>query len=539
VAWENFISLAQHFTATGDFAPGWPAGGRVATEERFAHAPGDGDRDPMLEPDGEGGFYAVWHIAGEYCVEGCGPEPGLIHVQRRTAGGEISPGWPDTAVTASALEIGAHSAPLVAANGDDGVLITWSSGGIHAQSIGPRGERRWGPDGAQVASPATLATLPQIVTDGRGGAFVFWGDSCDLTTGARIFAQHISADGEPRWAPSGVPISGAYALGGTSAAAVSDGAQGAVVVWLGEREGRRGLFAARVTHGGGLPWGHDVRVCDAVCDPVDFRAVSAPDGSTLVAWLDSRHSPAGDVDAQRLLHNGRLAWGPSGAIVCGAPGTRGPLALAPAGDGGAFIAWGDSRREIELYAMRLDADGSPPPDWAAGGTAVCARPTAEYGVPLVESVQLVAVDDAHAMVTWTDFREIAQYHVDDDQTFAMLLGPDGPAASPAGAAIARGPMRPATRAETSGAPAFSLDGTTPDPAYRGARVRFVLPDASPAELVLFDVSGRRLWTHVVGDLGPGEHAVPLSDGAWLPSGLYFIQLAQGERRATTRVAVVH
>jgi len=64
--------------------------------------------------------------------------------------------------------------PLVAANGLDGVLVSWGS--IRTQSIGPHGELRWGANGVAVCDGAWPHTPPQLVSDGHGGAYEAWGD---------------------------------------------------------------------------------------------------------------------------------------------------------------------------------------------------------------------------------------------------------------------------------------------------------------------------------------------------------------------------
>jgi hypothetical protein len=98
----------------------------------------------------------------------------------------------------------------------------------------------------------------------------------------------------------------------------------------------------------------------------------------------------------------------------------------------------------------------------------------------------------------------------------------------------------------SGAPGYvaivrHLVRTRPDPprelavhvlgpaAGARARVEFTLRDASPARLELLDVAGRRLFTRPVGSLGPGIHALDLSEGAEIKSGIYFVRLLQAEQ----------
>lgn len=78
-----------------------------------------------------------------------------------------------------------------------------------------------------------------------------------------------------------------------------------------------------------------------------------------------------------------------------------------------------------------------------------------------------------------------------------------------------------------------------NPAGGGAlRVRFSLPDASPAWLDLLDVHGRRLATERVESVGTGEQFRDLGAGRSLSPGLYFARLRQGARSAVTRAVVL-
>jgi hypothetical protein len=53
------------------------------------------------------------------------------------------------------------------------------------------------------------------------------------------------------------------------------------------------------------------------------------------------------------------------------------------------------------------------------------------------------------------------------------------------------------------------------------------------------VARRRVWSHDVSDLGPGEHVIHLADGGWLPAGVYLARLTQAGRAAPIRLALVH
>ncbi len=97
----------------------------------------------------------------------------------------------------------------------------------------------------------------------------------------------------------------------------------------------------------------------------------------------------------------------------------------------------------------------------------------------------------------------------------------------------------ATDVPPGGARAFGLDPVRPNPVAGRLAVSFALASAASARLELVDVSGRRVRSEEVGRLGAGAHRLDLGDVSSLAPGLYFLRLAQGERRATTRVVVGH
>jgi len=87
--------------------------------------------------------------------------------------------------------------------------------------------------------------------------------------------------------------------------------------------------------------------------------------------------------------------------------------------------------------------------------------------------------------------------------------------------------------------ALALRGATPNPAVGSQlRVEFALRDGSPALLELVDVAGRVLTSRQVGSLGPGTHALRLSDGVGLRPGIYFLRLTQGGSEVRARAAVL-
>jgi predicted NUDIX family NTP pyrophosphohydrolase len=87
--------------------------------------------------------------------------------------------------------------------------------------------------------------------------------------------------------------------------------------------------------------------------------------------------------------------------------------------------------------------------------------------------------------------------------------------------------------------ALAIRGATPNPTAGGRLwVEFALRDGSSARLELMDVAGRVLTSKQVGTLGPGTHALDLSEGGALRPGIYFLRLTQGGSEVRARAAVL-
>jgi hypothetical protein len=87
---------------------------------------------------------------------------------------------------------------------------------------------------------------------------------------------------------------------------------------------------------------------------------------------------------------------------------------------------------------------------------------------------------------------------------------------------------------------FALEGARSNPVPRGQMaVRFTLPTGERAVLELLDVRGRLVVARDVGSMGAGRHAVELSAGHRLASGVYFVRLTQGANVMVVRQVLLN
>ena len=184
---------AQHIDASGALL--WNTDGVAicnAASDQFA---------PRLVSDGVGGAIIVWYDnrAGNYD----------IYAQRISGSGIVQWATDGVAVCTASGNQNAHQ---LLADGSGGVFIVWSDGrtsgpnaDIYAQRLNASGTALWTTDGVSVSNAASLQNIPQIVSDGAGGAIISWEDWRNFSQ-SDIYAQRISSGGSYSWTFNGVVI---------------------------------------------------------------------------------------------------------------------------------------------------------------------------------------------------------------------------------------------------------------------------------------------------------------------------------------------
>jgi len=424
-----FDTYAQHLLADGTIAPGWTPNGVPLILGRTR---------AQVAPDGAGGFYlgssivdAVYYYDTEY------------YVQRFTFAGTRTPGWPPNGVRVCGAP-GARFGLQVVPDVQGGLLLAWydyrpsptGSSEIYALRVMPDGSLAagWTVDGVRVSDDTAPGNEfdPSLAPDGLGGVYVAWESPTDYEQPA--YVQHLTAGGAvaPGWARYGVRL--APTTSQFDPQVVQDGTGGAIVVWdeADQANRRFGLYAQR------------------------FRS----DGP--VAALVSLVSAQAEPDAVRLV------W-----LVADAISFRATVERRSDGSGwqplGAVTADGSGRIEYEDRAV---------------------TPGERYAYRLAYTEDGLA---RHSAEAWVDV--------------------------PRGLAL-------------------TLEGLRPNPAVGDLTVSFTLPSAAPARLELIDLSGRRLVDRDVESLGAGRHLLRLGESAQIAPGMYWLRLTQGGRALTARVSVV-
>jgi len=284
-------------------------------------------------------------------------------------------------------------------DGNGGAFITYEKdpsgdSDIFAQWIDQRGNLRWGTSGILVCSMGLDQQHPAISSDGTGGVFVAWQDEGDQN----LYAQHLDANGAPLGTPGGFPVCSASGEQ-TQIQMVSDGAGGAILVWLDMRNGSTNDIYAQRIDGSGTPmWTPDgVPVTLAAGNQSSHWISGDGSGNVYVVWQDYRNGYSNiDVYTQRILSNGSQAWDANGTAVVTHTGNQYTPSMTLSGSN-IIISWQDSRFDYgNIYAQAFDTNGTPL--WTVNGIPVCEATGTQ------NNSRVVSDNNNGAIITWVDNR---------------------------------------------------------------------------------------------------------------------------------------
>ncbi len=190
VAWQDFRTgtdnhiFAQHLSARGVVATGWPADGSPVCQAQYSQY------FPVVAGDGGTGVFIAWQDYRNGTTN-------HIYAQHLTAG---NTGWVADGIPVSTA-INGQFTPQIAADGLGGAFITWydsrsgATNDIFVHQVDGRGvlNTSWDKDGLGVCLAPNTQQFPVLATSSAGTAVMTWQDlrSGGLTTAA-IFAQQAA-----------------------------------------------------------------------------------------------------------------------------------------------------------------------------------------------------------------------------------------------------------------------------------------------------------------------------------------------------------
>jgi hypothetical protein len=301
---------------------------------------------------------------------------------------------------------------------------------------------------------------------------------------------------------------------------LTDGGSGVIATWMIHYPGPQGSVVPE-THATHVTAGGDLDTMWPAGGAIVGRGGSVASdglGGVLDSWsFDPIFSePPGRARAIRMGSGASRppGWDENGNPACSVPLYQSSPVICADGEGGAFLAWIDSRTSPPLvYGMRLTASGAFAEGWPETGS-IAAPDGYQASNPT-----LVPTGLGTAIVVWNDRRN----GTIDIYAEEAVPGPAGP------------PLPDAV--EGSPAHALAIAGVRPNPARGPFRAWLSLADPSPTHLELIDLAGRVVETRRVERIVTSGVVVAFNERARLTSGVYWLRARQGSSMATARVVI--
>lgn len=226
----------------------------------------------------------------------------------------------------------------------------------------PSPTRTWG---ITICDESHRQRYPQLVSDGDKGAIVVWQD--DRNGDWDIYGQWVDKGGTLHWLGTNGTVIYQGPGDQINPRLVSNGAGGATVFWQDFRkgDGNPDIYARTIKSNGDLdprdpPVGTGPNIiCSANYTQESPSVLPDGAGGAYLVWEDHRNGgntlANPDIYAQHVDVNRTRKWTPAnGIIICNAPHTQTNLYLGSDGWEGAIVAWQDIRGDnYDIYAQRL------------------------------------------------------------------------------------------------------------------------------------------------------------------------------------------
>ncbi|MEW6510472.1 MAG: hypothetical protein AB1428_05875 [Bacteroidota bacterium] len=119
-----------------------------------------------------------------------------------------------------------------------------------------------------------------------------------------------------------------------------------------------------------------VPVCDTTANVNIYllpQIASDGNGGAVVCWRDARNGADYDIYAQHIASDGTMLWQKHGIPVVIAPGSQQYPRIMSDDQGGAYLAWEDSRSLTTTFVYAQHIDGQGNSQWQIGGVKVAEK----------------------------------------------------------------------------------------------------------------------------------------------------------------------
>ena len=493
---------------------------------------------PRVVSDGSSGAIIAWsdsrNVSTAYDV----------YTQRINSSGTVQ--WTADGVLVCSANFN-QGDPVIVSDGSNGAILAWgdprsgTNNDIYTQRINSSGAVQWTANGVAICTASTDQVEPTMVSDLSHGAIIAWNDSRNAGTATDIYAQRIISTGTVSWTANGVAVSTAANNQGLPQI-ITDGTGGAIVVWNDFRSGSDyDVYAEEIGPTGSIGWTtNGVIVCAQASDQKNPKLVEDGNGGAIFTWQDARNGTR-DIYVLLLNGGGGAEWTATGVLVSDAGNNQQNPVVATDGNGGAIITWEDYRNNTiipDVYAARLDFNGILPVEMisftaAATNSSVSltwktATETNNYGFE-VERSAMVNQQSTMSNADWTKVGFVEGAGTSShshEYSFTDRIAQRGVAAYRLKQIDRDGSFKYTESIEVHILVPYSLTlaQNYPNPFNPTTTIEFTLPDDGRVSLKVFDVLGKVVATLVDGELKADAVHRATFDASNVSSGIYFFRL---------------
>ena len=353
----------------------------------------DGQFLPWVVNDGEGGVIVMWE---DYRTG----KDWDVYAQHVDSAGKTR--WEENGVAICTADRNQRRLRMI--RHDRHAIVVWndrrdrSSWDIYAQAINLDGEILWQTDGIPICINTADQSTQAIMGDGEGGAICVWEDERRSSEFQDLYIQRITAEGEPMWAPDGIPVFPSESLQ-SDPILVADGRSGFYVVWwdvIGYDAWH--IMAYRLRLDAKPLWDAPLLISPTDGMQGEPRVIPDGEGGIIVLWQVYENFINDQIYAQRVSADGRKLWQETGVPICTAEGIQKHASVAGDGKGGFIVVWRDERDIYsDLYMQHIRADGTP--SWEQDGIPLCTAGGHQ------DKPSIVKTENGQFFVAWLDYRE--------------------------------------------------------------------------------------------------------------------------------------
>ena len=258
--------------------------------------------NPKLVSDENGGAIIVW----EDSRVGTGYLD--IYAQRIDFDGNAV--WTTDGVSICS-DSSTQTLPEICTDGSSGAIVVWEdyrtgSSAVYGQRINPDGQVQWITDGKFLSPLSTTCTKPNLIYENSGSVYFVWEIEMQIME-TNIGSQKIDLDGNPLWGTSGVDICVASGYQ-VEVSIMKTIAGGIIVSWQDLRNNSQGdIYAQSVDRNGNLKWTPNGVEISGASD-VQSYPVLTTDGlaGAIITWWDLRNGTDENIYVQNIDYRGEL-----------------------------------------------------------------------------------------------------------------------------------------------------------------------------------------------------------------------------------------